>query len=102
MGIPYELWDNPSVEITTLKTQCENLLENHEQDIEDWYYNYQGKVPLMKYLCSDRALKGQDDSCLKEKNNTGKNNIKEEKRKTKKNINIENETRNTNDIKEEL
>ncbi|KAL2717116.1 protein canopy 4-like isoform X1 [Vespula squamosa] len=101
LGIPYELWDNPSVEITTLKTQCENLLENHEQDIEDWYYNYQGKVPLMKYLCSDRALKGQDDSCLKEKNDIGKNNIKE-KRKTKKNVNTENETKNTNDIKEEL
>lgn len=84
LGIPFELWDNPSVEITTLKTQCENLLENHEQDIEDWYYNHQGKVPLMKYLCTDRALKGQDDSCLKEKGETGENNIKNSKNKTKK------------------
>lgn len=56
----------------------------------------------MKYLCSDRALKGQDDSCLKEKSDIGKNTIKEEKRKTKTNVNTENETRNTNDIKEEL
>lgn len=46
LGIPYELWDKPSVEITTLKTQCEDMLENHESDIEEWYFNYQGKVPL--------------------------------------------------------
>lgn len=48
LGIPYELWDKPSVEITTLKTQCEVLLENHEADIEDWYHNYQGKVSLIR------------------------------------------------------
>ncbi|XP_014611428.1 PREDICTED: protein canopy homolog 3 [Polistes canadensis] len=104
LGIPYELWDNPSVEITTLKSQCEKLLENHEQDIEDWYYNYQGKVPLMKYLCTDRALKGQDDTCLKEKGDTRKNINKKEKRKEKRNINIKDgtESNNNNNIKEEL
>lgn len=70
LGIPYELWDKPSVEITTLKTQCENLLENHESDIEDWYLSHQGKVPLIRYLCSERALKGEDDSCLIGKGDT--------------------------------
>jgi len=50
LGIPYELWDKPSVEITTLKTQCEGLLEYHETDIEDWYYKYQGKIPLIRYF----------------------------------------------------
>ncbi|XP_011497968.1 PREDICTED: protein canopy homolog 3 [Ceratosolen solmsi marchali] len=70
LGIPFELWDKPSVEITTLKTQCEDLIENHESDIEDWYYNQQGKTTLIKYLCSERALKGNDDSCLKEKGDT--------------------------------
>lgn len=102
LGIPYELWDNPSVEITTLKSQCENLLENHEQDIEDWYYNYQGKVPLMKYLCSERALKGQDDSCLKENNEISENNIKEKKRKKGKKLTEQYETKSTNFKKEEL
>lgn len=48
LGIPYELWDKPSVEITTLKTQCEDLLENHEADIENWYYNHQGEIPLIR------------------------------------------------------
>jgi len=50
LGIPYELWDKPSVEITTLKTQCEELLEYHEADIEDWYHKYQGKIPLIRYF----------------------------------------------------
>ena len=46
LGIPYELWDKPSVEIITLKTQCKDLLENHESDIEDWYYKHQGDIVL--------------------------------------------------------
>jgi len=48
LGIPYELWDKPSVEITTLKTQCEDLLENYEADIEDWYYNHQREISLIR------------------------------------------------------
>lgn len=48
LGIPYELWDNPSVEITSLKSDCETLLENHEDDIENWYFNLQGQVPLSR------------------------------------------------------
>lgn len=48
LGIPYELWDKPSVEITTLKTQCEDLIENFEADIEDWYYNHQENIELTK------------------------------------------------------
>ncbi|CAL1686629.1 unnamed protein product [Lasius platythorax] len=83
LGIPYELWDKPSVEITTLKTQCEDLLENHEADIEDWYNNYQGKIPLIQYLCSERALKEQNDSCLYEKGDPGKDLGKQEKKKKK-------------------
>ncbi|KAK7574522.1 hypothetical protein V9T40_011713 [Parthenolecanium corni] len=65
LGIPYELWDKPSVEITNMKTQCESLIENHEGDIEEWYFNHQ-ETPLPIYLCSQRALKNSDDSCLKE------------------------------------
>lgn len=96
LEIPYELWDKPSVEITTLKTQCEDLLENHESDIEDWYHNYQGTVPLTKYLCSERALKGSDDSCLKEKGDTGKG-LKERKKSKE-----ENTKHKTTDVKNEL
>lgn len=66
LGIPYELWDNPSVEVTQMKSQCESLLESHEQHIEDWYYKHQDDVPLIKYLCEERALKGANTKCLYE------------------------------------
>ena len=48
LGMPQDLWDKPSVEITTLKTQCEDLLEKHEPDIEEWYYNHEGAIPLTR------------------------------------------------------
>ncbi|XP_046744787.1 protein canopy 4 [Diprion similis] len=102
LGIPYELWDKPSVEITTLKTQCESLLENHEADIEEWYFEHQGIIPLSRYLCSDRALKGQDDTCLKEKGETGRPKIEQKKnKKSSGKNNKENENRPKNE-KEEL
>nr|CAI5829555.1 unnamed protein product [Callosobruchus analis] len=66
LGIPHELWDKPSVEITNMKVQCENLLEQNEGDIEHWYFNYQGKQPLKKYLCENIVLKGSDTKCLNE------------------------------------
>ncbi|RZF40758.1 hypothetical protein LSTR_LSTR016141, partial [Laodelphax striatellus] len=45
---------------------CESLLEDYESTIETWYFQYQDKVTLKQYLCSERALKGSDDSCLTE------------------------------------
>ncbi|GBN10261.1 Protein canopy 3 [Araneus ventricosus] len=65
LGIPEELWDKPSAEVTNLKMQCENLLEKHEADIEDWYFNHQD-VPLKEFLCVDKALQKGDTSCLDE------------------------------------
>lgn len=74
LGIPYELWDKPSVEITNMKTQCESLLERYEDSIESWYFKHQGKKSLKDYLCADRALSGKDKQCLNErlKGETGK------------------------------
>ncbi|GLV41675.1 Canopy b [Carabus blaptoides fortunei] len=66
LGIPYELWDNPSAEITNMKTQCESLLELYEADIEYWYFNHQGDIQLKQYLCADRVLKKGDKKCLDE------------------------------------
>jgi len=65
LGIPYELWDKPSAEITSLKAKCEHLLEEYEDDIEDWYYNYQ-TIPLKSFLCTQRVLQKGDDGCLDE------------------------------------
>lgn len=79
LGIPLELWDKPSAEITHMKTQCESLLEENEIAVEDWYWNHQGKEDLKIYLCTKHALKGVDDSCLYEElnNEKGEKGIKE-------------------------
>lgn len=66
LGIPYELWDNPSVEVTNMKNQCENLLEQFEPVIETWYFEQQDNVPLIRYLCAERALKDGNAECLNE------------------------------------
>lgn len=66
LGIPYELWDNPSVEVTNMKNQCENLLEQFEPVIETWYFHQQDNVPLIQYLCAERALKDSNSECLHE------------------------------------
>ncbi|XP_046661012.1 protein canopy 4-like [Homalodisca vitripennis] len=66
LGIPLELWDKPSVEITKMKTQCELLLEDYESEIEDWYWKHQEEENLQSYLCTQRYLKNSDQSCLTE------------------------------------
>lgn len=38
LGMPYEMWDTPSVEVVTLKQNCETLLERYENDLEQWYH----------------------------------------------------------------
>lgn len=88
LGIPYELWDTPSAEVTQMKSQCETLLERHEKDIEDWYFNHQENgEPLIKFLCEENALKGKDSNCLNEifveKGDTGDDDESDKKIKRK-------------------
>lgn len=67
LGIPYELWDKPSVEVTNMKTQCETMLEENEASIEEWYFQHEeGGEPLKTYLCEKIVLRGQDANCLNE------------------------------------
>lgn len=66
LGIPLDLWDKPSAEVTHLKTQCETMLEKYEDVIEKWYWNHENEIPLYKYLCVDRALAKGDTGCLNE------------------------------------
>ncbi|XP_053688082.1 protein canopy homolog 4 [Sabethes cyaneus] len=66
LGIPFELWDKPSAEITQMKTQCETMVENFENIIEQWYFNKQNQIPLIKYLCENEVLKGKNSKCLYE------------------------------------
>ena len=66
LGMPEDLWDKPSAEVTHLKTQCEHMLERYEPIIETWYWNHMDEISLHKYLCVDRALKKGDAGCLDE------------------------------------
>ncbi|XP_032461080.1 protein canopy homolog 4 isoform X1 [Phocoena sinus] len=56
LGIPLELWDEPSVEVTFLKKQCETMLEEFEDVVGDWYFHHQ-EQPLqhfsVKVMCSE-------------------------------------------------
>lgn len=63
LGIPMELWDTPSAEITALKQQCEDYLEKYYDTIEQWYWGDRDKK-LQQYLCRERALKPDQKACL--------------------------------------
>ncbi|KAM6183866.1 protein canopy homolog 3 isoform 2-T2 [Erethizon dorsatum] len=59
MDIPYELWNETSAEVADLKKQCDVLVEEFEDVIEDWYRNHQEK-DLTEFLCTNHVLKGKD------------------------------------------
>lgn len=63
LGIPMELWDAPSAEITALKHQCEDQLEKNHDIIEQWYWGTR-EQRLQDYLCRDRFLLEHDRKCL--------------------------------------
>ncbi|XP_076838780.1 protein canopy homolog 3 [Brachyhypopomus gauderio] len=65
MDIPYELWNETSAEVADLKKQCDVMIEQYEDVIEDWYKGNQ-EEDLTNYLCEKHVLKGQDMSCLEE------------------------------------
>ncbi|XP_044285654.1 protein canopy homolog 3 [Varanus komodoensis] len=66
MDIPYELWNETSAEVADLKKQCEVMVEEYEEVIEDWYRNHQ-EEDLSQFLCANHVLKGKDTTCLAEK-----------------------------------
>ncbi|XP_062849365.1 protein canopy 4 [Trichomycterus rosablanca] len=65
LGVPYELWDEPSIEVADLKRQCETMLEEYEEVVEDWYFHHQ-EERLERFLCEAHVLKNSDSECLKE------------------------------------
>ncbi|KAM6909227.1 protein canopy homolog 3 [Xenentodon cancila] len=87
MDIPYELWNETSAEVADLKKQCDVLIEQYEDVIEDWYKGSQ-EEDLTTYLCEKHVLKGQDKACLSEDWIPGKKgdpaSITEDKKKKKK------------------
>uniref|UniRef100_A0A3Q3WU93 Protein canopy homolog 3 n=1 Tax=Mola mola TaxID=94237 RepID=A0A3Q3WU93_MOLML len=89
MDIPYELWNETSAEVADLKKQCDVLIEQYEDVIEEWYKGSQ-EEDLTTYLCEKHVLKEQDKDCLREEWASKKKKkgdqaaIAEDKKKTKK------------------
>ncbi|XP_022074319.2 protein canopy homolog 3 [Acanthochromis polyacanthus] len=87
MDIPFELWNETSAEVADLKKQCDVLVEQYEDVIEDWYKGSQ-EEDLTTYLCEKHVLKGQDTACLQEEYSGRKKGdqaaIAEDKKKKKK------------------
>ncbi|XP_028284996.1 protein canopy 4 [Parambassis ranga] len=65
LGLPYELWDEPSAEVSNMKKQCETMLEEYEEVVEDWYFHHQDQR-LEKFLCENHVLKTSNQECLEE------------------------------------
>ncbi|CAL8376936.1 unnamed protein product [Boreogadus saida] len=80
LGLPYELWDEPSVEVSDLKKQCETMLEEYEEVVEDWYFHHQDQR-LERFLCQTHVLSPPDLECLEEvwKGELGAKAVEEEK-----------------------
>lgn len=65
LGIPEELWDTPSAEVTDMHRKCFKMVEEHEEDIEDWYFHKQDQE-VMDYLCAKVVLGKENKECLYE------------------------------------
>lgn len=66
IGIPHELWGSPTAESRELQLQCERLIEDHEDKIEQWYFDEFGTTSLEDYLCKGHLLKEEDQTCFLE------------------------------------
>ncbi|XP_074845337.1 protein canopy homolog 3 [Carettochelys insculpta] len=83
MDIPYELWNETSAEVADLKKQCDVMVEEFEDVIEDWYRHHQ-KEDLAQFLCANHVLKGKDTSCLAERWTSKKGDVAMNGKKTPK------------------
>uniref|UniRef100_A0A4W3GHM1 Protein canopy homolog 3 n=2 Tax=Callorhinchus milii TaxID=7868 RepID=A0A4W3GHM1_CALMI len=85
MDIPYELWNETSAEVSDMKKQCDVMLEEFEDVIEDWYKNHQ-EDDLTHFLCEQHVLKSHEKECLKEVWTAQKGDLEaiDEKKKKKK------------------
>lgn len=78
MDIPYELWNETSAEVADLKKQCDVLVEQYEEVIEEWYKGSQ-EEDLTSFLCAKHVLRGHDAACLGEEWKGKKAEVKKKK-----------------------
>eukprot|EP00057_Strongylocentrotus_purpuratus_P031176 XP_783800.2 PREDICTED: protein canopy homolog 4 [Strongylocentrotus purpuratus] len=66
LGIPLEMWDEPSAAVTKMKQYCDTMVEQHEEAIENWFFKTDQEKPLLEYLCRERVLPKEESECLDE------------------------------------
>ncbi|CAH8588407.1 unnamed protein product [Schistosoma turkestanicum] len=66
LDVPFELWDKPPAEVTTLFKECIPLVNEFQDTIEEWFYNNQD-INLYDYLCRENVLDKSSQGCLDEK-----------------------------------
>ena len=59
LGIPEDMWDAPNAEVGQMTRECYSMVEDHEEDIEEWYFGDQSE-DLEEFLCRNSVLKGAD------------------------------------------
>lgn len=108
LGIPLDLWNATSAETSKLKRQCDRLLEEAEEAIEEWYWADGLKANILDYLCRERLnIDDADKGCLDEfpewdPNKQPARRIDEEKPKKKKKLSGLKETDSKHKSKTEL
>ena len=53
------MWDAPNAEVGQMTRECYSMVEDHEEDIEEWYFGDQSE-DLEEFLCRNSVLKGAD------------------------------------------
>jgi len=64
LNAPEELVEDPTMEVRRLHAMCQSMVEDHEDDIMEWYKNHQ-QINLLDHLCKDIVLQDADSSCLR-------------------------------------
>uniref|UniRef100_A0A8C4Q8L9 Protein canopy homolog 3 n=1 Tax=Eptatretus burgeri TaxID=7764 RepID=A0A8C4Q8L9_EPTBU len=65
MDIPYELWNETSAEVADLKKQCDMMMGDYEEVLEDWFWHHQDE-DLRDFFCEKHVLKDNETGCLYE------------------------------------
>ncbi|KAK2570471.1 Protein canopy 4 [Acropora cervicornis] len=61
--LPDEVVEDYTYEMGRLKFKCIHLLEQHEEDLTQWYFSDQNEN-LMSWLCVERVLDENERDCL--------------------------------------
>jgi len=61
---PQHAIDDPTLEIRRLHFECNQMVEEYEEEILDWF-NGDQNIPLTEFVCRDHVLNKNNDDCLK-------------------------------------